>query len=341
METQTHQEIISWKEAIRTALKSPVELQRYAQTLGYDYAEFLENDQTTYPLFLPQLFAKQILSQGPSHILWKQFIPDVQEWNHHPLGLIDPIGDRLNFVAPQLIHRYRNRILFLPTHLCPVQCRYCFRKNELHDGEFKSQYLQSDFYKTLLYLKQHTELEEIIFTGGDPLFIDNEKLSFYLEQFAKIPHIQFIRFHTRFPTIIPQRIDHDFMNMITHYAQRFTISLMVHTNHHSEWFSVQHQEALQNLNHLPIHLGSQTVLLKYHTLEDLIILFKFLIKQGVKPYYLHHPDKVQGAMHFYLEKSEGIKLYQQLRQYLPGWAIPHYVVDSESGHEKQLVLNQT
>mgnify|MGYP001441872203 CR=1 FL=1 len=116
---------------------------------------------------------------------------------------------------------------------------------------------------------------------------------------------------------------------------------MIHTNHISEWFSSTHLEALNHLSKLRIHLGSQTVLLKDHQTQDLVDLFKFLATHHVKPYYLHHPDQVKGAMHFYLSLKEGIKIYQELRQLLPGWAIPHYVQDSPTENQKRLVSTIT
>ena len=204
--------------------------------------------------------------------------------------------------------------------------------------EFKQEFLLHNFSQSFDYLVNHPEIEEIIFTGGDPLTLENEKLDFYLHQFSQIPHIQFIRFHTRFPSIIPERIDDGFCQLISDYAQRFTLSLMIHTNHRSEWFSPAHLACLLQLRQLPLHLGSQTVLLKDHLVEDLVELFKFLVQHHIRPYYLHHPDKVQGAMHFYLSEQDGITLYRSLRQRLPGWAIPHYVVDSPIGAEKTLVI---
>jgi lysine 2,3-aminomutase len=341
MEKETYQEIISWKTQIRDALKSFKDFTHYALSLGYEEYLFkkIPEDLSLYPLFIPKNLATEILRLGPDSMLWKQFIPNIQEFSPTQLGLLDPIGDQKNFVAPQLIHRYQNRVLFLPTHLCPVQCRYCFRKNELHDTEFKQEFLLHNFPKTLEYLYQHPEIEEIIFTGGDPLFLDNDKLSFFLEEFSKIHHIQFIRFHTRFPSILPKRIDQALTELFIHYSHRFTISMMIHTNHQSEWFSQDHFNCLKQLQALPIHLGSQTVLLKDHTQEDLVQLFKFLIQHHIKPYYLHHPDQVQGAMHFHLSKTDGIHLYKSLRQKLPGWAIPHYVEDSSLGEEKKLVLS--
>lgn len=341
METETLKEINlanDWKKAIHTAINSIAEFKTYAESLGYT-AQILNaiDEENLYPFFLPRDLAQHILKLGASSLLWKQFIPHNVELDVQQLGLEDPIGDQKNFVAPQLIHRYQSRVLFLPTSFCPVQCRYCFRKNELHNPEFKQDFLHNDFQKTLSYLKAHTELEEIIFTGGDPLILSNEKITMYLEHFAQIPHVKFIRFHTRFPSIIPQRIDSGFAALIEKWSERFTLSLMIHTNHLTEWYSQQHLSALEKLAKLPLHLGSQTVLLKGHTSEDLISLFKFLIQKGVRPYYLHHPDKVKGAMHFYLSKTDGLEIYNQLRQYLPGYAIPHYVVDSEFGEEKKLV----
>ena len=321
----------SWKTDFQTAYKNSAEL---FQFLEWDDDSSLVEKK--YPLFIPQNLAKKIKAQGKTGVLAREFLPDIQEMSD--LGLDDPIGDKVFNKAPQLIHRYPTRALFTPTSICPVHCRYCFRKNELNAND---ELFSADFDKTLEYLKQHPEISEIIFTGGDPLTLSNEKLETYLEAFSKIDSIKDIRFHTRYPVILPNRLDIGFKNLLETYAQKFrTVSLAIHANHVDE-FDQESLQKIQELSQLNIQLLSQTVLLKdvNNSLTALLELFNLFISLKVRPYYLHHPDQVKGGLHFYLSLEEGRALYGQLRASLPGWAIPQYVIDIPGGSGKVGAFN--
>ncbi|MBL7665635.1 MAG: KamA family radical SAM protein [Bacteriovoracaceae bacterium] len=319
-----------WKEEIKTALKSTAELNHYFKS---------EFPETNFPVFVPQALAAKIASAGMDSPLAKQFLPQTIE-NHElqNTGMNDPIGDQKYLVAPQLIHRYQNRALFLPVIACPVHCRYCFRRNEIAEDET---IFKNNFQATLTYLKEHTEINEIIFTGGDPLMLSNEKIDFYLESFAQIPHIKFIRFHSRFPIIVPSRIDADFLNVLNKYTSVFTrINFGLHVNHADE-IGPEVMTALQLLGQIPIGRLTQTVLLKdiNAEAETLIALFEKIVQAGFTPYYLHHPDAVKGGMHFTLSLPEGRRLYAQLRSKLPGWCVPQYVIDIPGGEGKVSAFN--
>ncbi len=314
-----------------------IECRKFIQTNTND--EFKSRSIQKYPLFLPKRLIEKIIKQGISSALYRQFVPDQREnqFSLQQAGLIDPIGDQDFQVTHHLIHRYHNRALFLPTNICPIICRYCFRKNELYDGGWGTINLE----ETRKYLEQHSEINEIIFTGGDPLSLSNEKLDSYLKFFGQFNHIQFIRFHTRFPVIIPSRIETDFCQLIKKHQKRFIqISMAIHCNHVSE-FDDDIIKAIQILKELNIQLLSQTVLLKDVNTDfnSLLELFNQFIKIGIRPYYLHHPDIVKGAMHFRISLTEGRMLYQQLRNHLPGWAIPQYVVDLPNGQGKTPAYN--
>lgn len=303
-----------------------------------DLETFLETkiDETDYPVFIPLKLAQKIKDAGPSSALWKQFVPHSDE--NSKIGMNDPIGDLTHLKKGQLIHRYENRALFMPTSICPVLCRYCFRKNELNQ---EKQIFQSDLVATKNYLEDHPEINEIIFSGGDPLILNDEKIENYLSFFSNIGSINYIRFHTRTPITIPSRINERLINIIQKYSHHFIkISIVVHLNHESE-LDQESKTALKKLAELPIQLLSQSVLLKdiNNNEDDLIRLFEILIRLGVRPYYLHHPDHVKGGMHFYLPLEEGRKIYSKLRNLLPGWALPQYVIDIPGGHGKVPAYN--
>ncbi len=301
-----------------------------------DLSNFLEMDVkiSDYPIFIPKQFAKKIKRDGVGSPLWNQFIPSPQENSEQ--GLIDPIGDQIHQKGGGIIHRYKSRILFSPTEICPINCRYCFRKNELQQN--------LDTFKASLndlseYLENHSEISEVILTGGDPLILSDSKIESILNTISNFKHIRFVRFHSRTPVILPQRLTESLHAVLSSFKDQFdTITIAIHINHKTE-FSEQLIENLKPFQ--DFNLISQSVLLKNvnDNTQSLIDLFLELNKHKIKPYYLHHPDQVRGAMHFYLPIKEGRILYGELREHLPGWLIPHYVVDSSDGTGKKLAYN--
>jgi lysine 2,3-aminomutase len=322
----------SWRTELREAFRSIQELQAF---LGWEIPAASTVVQN-YPLFVPRPLAEKIRLQGPDGVLAREFLPHGHEISD--IGLMDPIGDKVYYKAPQLIHRYRSRALFTPTSICPVHCRYCFRKNELSPQD---ELFSADCAKTLNYLRAHPEIQEIIFTGGDPLTLSDEKLATYLNAFAEISSIKDIRFHTRYPVILPKRLDQSFFKLMEDFAPKFrTLSLAIHANHLCE-FDDYNSGVIRELSELNLQLLSQTVLLRgvNDSTESLLELFGHFISLKVRPYYLHHPDQVRGGLHFYLPIEEGRRLFGELRSQLPGWAIPHYVIDIPGGAGKVNVFN--
>lgn len=300
----------------------------------------LEEVAKAYPVFIPAALATKIKNENGSGPLSKEFLPHNLELDTdlNKSGFNDPIGDEAYLKAPQLIHRYHNRALFTPTTICPVHCRYCFRKNELNSNE---ELFQQDFEKTISYLKAHPEISEIIFTGGDPLTLSNEKLEKYFEAFTAISSIKDIRLHTRYPVIMPSRIDDGLVTLIEKYSSMIrTFSIGIHANHPDE-FDDEASLAIEKLKNSKAQLLSQTVLLKgvNDSSDTLIELMELFLNHGVRPYYLHHPDRVKGGMHFYTSLQAGRALYSTLRNALPGWALPHYVIDIPGGHGKVSAYN--
>lgn len=314
----------SWQDEFRQALRSTKDL-----------ASFLdipqENVQTGYPLFIPLHLAQRIKQLGPASALWKQFVPHPDE--DHSLGYEDPIGDQVNFKGPQLIHRYHSRVLFMPTTHCPVDCRYCFRKNELAQ---KLDLFRPNFDETIEYLKQHPEVNEVILSGGDPLVLSDEKLLGLIEALAQVPSVRFLRFHSRVPVIIPSRINASFMRLLQKAQNLFDkVILVIHCNHLDE-LSLEVESTIGHLRQSGVELLSQSVLLK-DVNDDVVSLknlFLRLNQIGVRPYYLHHPDQAKGAMHFYLPLARGLELVKELRQQLSGWMLPQYILDGPDGQGK-------
>lgn len=327
IETNLKPQQVTWKSELKSAVTSYHELSKILDT---------KIPQTPYPIFIPRLIAHKIKEAGKDSPLWRQFVPCSSELNE--AGSVDPIADHLFSKPGGLIHRYSNRVLLSPTSVCPIQCRYCFRKNELHNGD---PLFHSNISEAKNYLLEHEEVEEVILTGGDPLMLSHEKLLHILKTLSSIDHIKMIRFHSRMPVIIPSRIDPRFLNLMNWANKKFDIvSLVIHTNHISEW-TPEFLGSLNLLRKTQVNLMSQTVLLKNvnDDSETLSLLFKLLHKNGVRPYYLHHPDSAKGAMHFTLPLEEGREIYHEVKRSLPGFILPHYVVELPDGNGKALAFS--
>lgn len=321
----------NWKTEFQRAFKNLIKLYEF---LDWELSPDLEAVAKTYSLFVPYNLALKIKKAGPDSALARQFLPHLDELNTK--GFNDPIGDREHSKSAQIIHRYQARALFTPTTVCPVHCRYCFRKNELNQGE---DFFDPNFEETLAYLKKHSEISEIIFTGGDPFTLSDQKIAFYLNAFKDLGHIKDIRFHTRYPVIMPERITDELVETLNSFKDHFrTLSIAIHTNHLEE-FDLATDEAIERLS--GFQLLTQTVLLKgiNDNTQILFDLFNHCLNLKMRPYYLHHPDQVKGGMHFYLSLEEGRKIFQPLRNLLPGWALPHYIIDIPEGHGKINAFN--
>lgn len=292
--------------------------------------------RTPYSLFIPRPFLNKIEAAGWDSPLGKQFLPQEEECGLE--GQEDPIGDDIHSKGFGIIHRYKNRVLYSPTEICPIQCRYCFRKNEL--GQ-KSPVFKSQLEMAIEYVKDHPEVEEVILTGGDPLILGDAKLEFILESFANLKQIKLIRLHSRTPIILPNRINQDLIQLFRRIEAKVQIlSLVIHTNHISEW-SPEFLRSLHKLRAEPIHLLSQSVLLKgvNDDVDSLKTLFMNLVSWGVQPYYLHHPDDVRGAQHFRLTLLEGRRIYRDLKANLSGFLLPKYVIELPEGNGKALAYS--
>lgn len=261
-----------------------------------------------------------------------QFIPDVRELHHHPAELADPIGDGAKSPVPGIVHRNPDRVLFKIANVCPVYCRFCFRREMVGPG--KSEALSTeDIASALDYIRTHPEIWEVILTGGDPLILSPRRISEITAALGTIPHVKVLRWHTRVPVVAPERITDDLVAAMTQTGK--TTFVAVHTNHLRE-LTAEARAACAKLVDAGIPLVSQTVLLRgvNDTVEALEDLMRALVETRIKPYYLHHGDLAPGTSHFRTTIAEGQELMRQLRQRLSGLALPSYVLDIPGAHGK-------
>lgn len=276
--------------------------------------------KSRFALNLPERLAHKIEKGRWDDPLLLQFLPTVHELKRDPFFVLDPVADRDATKTVKLLHKYQGRALLLTTGVCAMNCRFCFRQHFPYEREEKS------FEKELAYISENSSLSEIILSGGDPLSLSNEVLSDLVEKLSAIPHVKRLRFHTRFPLGIPERIDDAFLSMLR--ASRLQTVFIIHCNHARE-LDADIICALKKIQQLGGILLCQTVLLKgvnddVNTLHD---LFETLANAGIIPYQLHQLDRVQGAQHFEVPLEQGRALIAALRKRLSGYAVPSYVAE--------------
>lgn len=284
----------------------------------------------SFALNLPLRLAQKMKKGDWKDPLLLQFLPLQSELNDHALFVSDPVLD-INFKkTPKLLHKYSGRALLLCTSACAMHCRYCFRQN------FPYEKTNLDFKQELKELNQDQSLTEIILSGGDPLSLSNERLKSLLQELNQIPHIQKIRFHTRFPIGIPERIDDAFIHTLSSLDKQ--VIFVIHSNHPQELDNAVFS-ALKRVQKLGIPLLCQTVLLHQvnDSVEVLADLFTNLSNQGILPYYLHQLDRVKGTAHFETTKEKGKELMQQLSAKLPGYCVPKYVQEIPNQPSKTVI----
>lgn len=287
--------------------------------------------EQTFNVRIPRHYLSQIDWTNPRDPIRLQTIPTAEELAFDPRELTDPIGDHTHSPVPRLTHRYPDRVLLYPTYQCAVYCRHCFRKESLSDSS--DQFSDDVLRPALDYIHAHSEVAEVIVTGGDPFILSNQRLAFLRKQLEAIPHLRMLRFHTRMPVVTPQRID---QGLVAALKGRLMISVVTHFNHPQEIVD-ECKVAAQTLREAGFVLLNQTVLLK--GINDNAETLKTLCRElmytlGIKPYYLHHCDLTRGLTHFRTTIEEGLALMRQLRGHLSGVCVPQYVLDLPGGNGK-------
>lgn len=308
--------MIPWRQIQRENFNQWKPLVEFLQLDAENAREVLH--KCDFPLNLPRRLAEKIEKNNLDDPILRQFVPLQEEKVATSAFCADPVGDSLSQKTTKLLHKYVGRALLLCSSACAMHCRFCFRQKFPYETE------QKLFGPELDLIAQDSTLEEIILSGGDPLSLSDQMLGDLLHDLSSIPHVQRIRFHTRFPIGIPERIDASFLAILT--RTKAQIIFTVHINHPKE-LDKEVIDRLKKIQKLGIPVLNQAVLLKgvNDNLLTLKSLFETLINAGIIPYYLHQLDQVQGSAHFKVDEEIGLYLLEQLRASLPGYAIPQYV----------------
>ena len=262
----------------------------------------------------------------------RQFVPSLEELNTTPEEITDPIGDDRHSPVRGIVHRYTDRVLLKLTHICPVYCRFCFRR-EMVGSSNGPGLTKSDLDAALNYIEEHSEIWEVILTGGDPLVLPPRKLHEIARRLASFEHVKIIRWHTRMPVAKPSAITKELIAALKGTGK--TTYVVLHTNHPRE-LTIETRDACAKLIDAGIAMLSQSVLLKgvNNDVDTLEALMRALVETGVKPYYLHHADLAPGTGHFRTEIKEGQKLMRELHTRASGLCLPTYVLDIPGGFAK-------
>lgn len=281
-------------------------------------------------------FAALIDPEDPNCPLRLQVVPRDAELLVSPDDMEDPCGEDNDTVVEGLVHRYPDRVLFLVLDTCAAYCRYCTRSRLVSQGELEPLGRRVD--AALEYLREHTEIRDVLISGGDPLLMSDASLDKLLGRLRDIPHIEFVRLGTRIPGFLPQRITPELVRVL----RKHRAWLSVHFCHARE-LSPEVAEACDLLADGGVPLGSQTVLLRgvNDSVEELRDLFHGLLQLRVRPYYLYQADPVVGTGHLRTSIERGLELMDQLRGHTTGYAVPTYVVDAPGGGGKVPLQSQT
>ncbi len=282
------------------------------------------------PVGITPYYASLMSHDDPSEPLRRTHIPSVDELMHAPGESDDPLGEDHDTVVPGLVHRYPDRVLLLATPFCSTYCRYCTRARMVGEtGEYS--FGVTVWQRALEYLEAHTEVRDVLVSGGDPLALHDDKLEWLLTRLRAIPHIEFVRIGTKMPAVLPMRITRELARLL----RRHRVWMSIHFTHPDE-LTNEVAAACDRLADNGIPLGSQTVLLKGINDDAQVLrrLFHGLLRIRVRPYYLYQCDPISGSAHFRTTVDRGVEIMRALRGHTTGYAVPTYVVDAPGGGGK-------
>jgi len=287
-----------------------------------------------FSLRIPKGYADRIKKSDTNDPLLRQILPLQAEMQSVPGYGPDPVGDQQSIVAQGLLQKYHGRALMMTTAACAVHCRYCFRRHFPYNDCRAS---EDDWSDSLSYLRNNTDIHELILSGGDPLTLNDIRLSRLVRHIEAIPHIKTLRIHSRIPVVLPSRICAALLEWIQ--KSRLQVVMVIHCNHAQE-IDISVENALQSLKNIGVTLLNQSVLLAgiNDTVDDLEALSERLFSTGVLPYYLHLLDPVAGAAHFDTDQEVAKTLLLTLQTRLPGYLVPRLVREMAGNASKTPVF---
>ena len=315
--TQPSAERDEWISELSDIITGPEELLRILKLENNETLLAGRDARRLFALRVPRTFISRMEPGNPDDPLLRQVLTSQQEFLTAPGYTTDPLEEQES-VVPGLLHKYKNRALLLVKSGCAVNCRYCFRR---HFPYADNQGNKQNWLKAIEYISAHPQLNEVIFSGGDPLMAKDHELDWLMTRLEGIGHIKRLRIHTRLPVVIPARITDYLVQRME--QSRLQILLVNHTNHANE-IDDAFRRAMKKLRKAGVTLLNQGVLLRgvNDNARDLADLSNVLFDAGVMPYYLFTLDKVQGATHFMVEDDEAREIVKELMTLVSGYMVP-------------------
>ncbi len=320
-----------WHWQLRNRITDLRTLERFLQ-VSEDERLALQSHSGPLPVGITPYYASLIDEINPAQPLRRTVVMVTAEHFRVPGEADDPLGEDHSSPVPGLVHRYPDRVLFLVTGFCSVYCRYCTRSRMVGNpgGEYRFNTKQWD--RALEYIASHTEIRDVLLSGGDPLTLADNRLEWLLSRLSQIPHVEFLRIGTKVPSVLPQRVTPALTRMLRKYHPLW---MSIHFTHPDE-LTPEVAEACARLSDAGIPLGSQTVLLAgvNDDVEVMRRLVHGLLKIRVRPYYLYQCDPISGSSHFRTPVEKGLEIIRGLRGHTTGYAVPTYVIDAPGGGGK-------
>ena len=313
-------------------LRSPQDLLR-AGLVAEAMLPALEEVAARYATAITPAMASLITPGDPADPIALQYVPDAAELLTAPHELEDPTADAPFTPVKGVVHRYPDRALLKPLLACPVYCRFCFRREKV--GPDGGVLTEAELQEALAWFELNTAIREVILTGGDPLMLSARRLGEILGRLAGMAHIETLRIHTRVPVADPARVTGA---LVAAMRQTKPVFIAVHANHARE-FTPDAAQALARLAEAGVPLLGQTVLLRgvNDAAPALEALLRAMIRNRIKPYYLHSLDPAPGTARFQVPEDDGLALMAALRGRLPGHALPFFVRETPMGGGKKPV----
>jgi len=321
----------NWQKVLQEASPSPQDLLNKLNI--EDPSLFSRQTNKDFPLRVPAGFIGRMNQSDPDDPLFKQVWPSVEEENEKAGFIEDPLDEVNHQVSPGLLHKYPGRVLLVLTGACAIHCRYCFRRHFPYSDSNTS---GENLNRAINYIQNDASVTEVILSGGDPLSISDERLSDLVSRLDEISHLRRLRIHTRFPVVVPERINNTCLDWLT--KTRLQLAIVLHVNHANE-LDKSVEQAVFKLRKQNISIFNQSVLLKgiNDSAQALVALSEALFSYGIIPYYLHLLDPVSGASHFEVDESSAELLMQEMQKSLPGYLIPKLVREDSGRTHKTLI----
>jgi EF-P beta-lysylation protein EpmB len=321
-----------WQHALRNAVTRPDEL-LHLLNLPKELLPAAESAAELFPLRVPREFVSRIKVGNVNDPLLRQILPIHLEHSEVDGYSSDPLDEASASPVPGVVHKYKDRVLLITSGACAINCRYCFRRHYPYDA---NQLGGGQWQQALLYIRENTDLKEVIFSGGDPLVTSDTRLQRMLNDLESIEHLERVRFHTRFPVVIPSRVTEQFCQILL--DSRLSSVVVLHINHSNE-IDKSLGDSISRLKSAGVTVLNQAVLLKgvNDTANELANLSRELFSHGALPYYLFLFDPVAGASHFDVGDEEGLAIYKELQAELPGFLLPKLAKEIPGRTSKTLI----